>query len=48
MHRQKFALRFNSREIAAAAMLNHRIAVMHKVKVVEIGDKNQVLENPRE
>ena len=44
----KFACLFISHDLAVVDMLAHRIAVMQNGKLVEIGDKDQILKNPRE
>jgi peptide/nickel transport system ATP-binding protein len=46
--RLKFACLFISHDLAVVDMLAHRIAVMQNGKLVEIGDKDQILKNPRE
>jgi peptide/nickel transport system ATP-binding protein len=44
----KFACLFISHDLAVVDMLAHRIAVMERGKLVEIGDRDQILKNPRE
>ena len=46
--RLKFACLFISHDLAVVDMLAHRIAVMQNGKLVEIGEKDQILKNPRE
>lgn len=46
--RLKFACLFISHDLAVVDILAHRIAVMQSGKLVEIGDKEQILKNPRE
>ena len=44
----KFACLFISHDLAVVDMLAHRIAVMERGKLVEIGDRDQILKNPQE
>ncbi len=44
----KFACLFISHDLAVVVMLAHRIAVMERGKLVEIGDRDQILKNPQE
>lgn len=44
----KFACLFISHDLAVVDMLAHRIAVMERGKLVEIGERDQILKNPQE
>jgi peptide/nickel transport system ATP-binding protein len=44
----KFACLFISHDLAVVDMLAHRVAVMERGKLVEIGDRDQILKNPQE
>jgi peptide/nickel transport system ATP-binding protein len=44
----KFACLFISHGLAVVDMLAHRIAVMERGKLVEIGDRDQIFKNPQE
>jgi peptide/nickel transport system ATP-binding protein len=44
----KFACLFISHDLAVVDMLAHRIAVMERGKLVEVGDRDQILKNPQE
>jgi peptide/nickel transport system ATP-binding protein len=44
----KFACLFISHDIAVVEILAHRIAVMQNGKLVEVGTRDQVLNNPKE
>jgi peptide/nickel transport system ATP-binding protein len=44
----KFACLFISHDIAVVEILAHRIAVMQHGRLVEVGDRDQVLRNPRD
>jgi peptide/nickel transport system ATP-binding protein len=44
----KFACLFISHDLAVVDMLAHRIAVMERGRLVEIGDRDQILKNPQE
>lgn len=46
--RLKFACLFISHDLAVVDILSHRIAVMHEGRLVEIGQRDQILKNPRE
>jgi peptide/nickel transport system ATP-binding protein len=39
---------FISHDLAVVDMLAHRIAVMERGKLVEVGDRDQILKNPQE
>jgi peptide/nickel transport system ATP-binding protein len=43
----KFACLFISHDLAVVDMLAHRIAVMQHGKLVEIGERDQILKNPQ-
>jgi peptide/nickel transport system ATP-binding protein len=43
-----FACLFISHDIAVVEILSHRIAVMQHGKLVEIGPRDQILNNPKE
>jgi peptide/nickel transport system ATP-binding protein len=45
---QQFATLFISHDLAVVDLLAHRIAVMHRGRIVEQGTKEQILRNPRE
>jgi peptide/nickel transport system ATP-binding protein len=45
---QQFATLFISHDLAVVDFLAHRIAVMHRGRIVEQGTKEQILRNPRE
>jgi peptide/nickel transport system ATP-binding protein len=44
----KFACLFISHDLAVVDMLAHRIAVMQNGELVEVGDRDQILKNPKE
>ena len=44
----KFACLFISHDLAVVDMLAHRIAVMERGKLVEIGERDQILKNPQQ
>jgi peptide/nickel transport system ATP-binding protein len=44
----KFACLFISHDLAVVDLLAHRIAVMEKGKLVEVGTRDQILKNPQE
>jgi peptide/nickel transport system ATP-binding protein len=44
----KFACLFISHDLAVVDLLAHRIAVMEKGKLVEVGDRDQILKEPKE
>ena len=44
----QFACLFVSHDLAVVDLLAHRIAVMHRGKIVEQGPKEQILRNPRD
>jgi peptide/nickel transport system ATP-binding protein len=44
----KFACLFISHDIAVVEILAHRIAVMQHGRLVEVGDRDQVLRNPQD
>lgn len=44
----KFACLFISHDLAVVDMLAHRIAVMERGRLVEVGDRDQILKAPRE
>lgn len=44
----KFACLFISHDLAVVDMLAHRIAVMERGKLVEVGDRDQILKNPQQ
>ena len=46
--RYGLTLMFISHDLAVVDMLAHRIAVMERGKLVEIGDRDQILKNPQE
>ncbi|TBN57348.1 ABC transporter ATP-binding protein [Glaciihabitans arcticus] len=45
---QQFATLFISHDLAVVDLLAHRIAVMHRGKIVEQGSKEQILRNPQD
>ena len=45
---QQFATLFISHDLAVVDLLAHRIAVMHRGKIVEQGTKEQILRNPKD
>ena len=44
----KFACLFISHDLAVVDILAHRIAVMQQGRLVEVGDRNQILTNPQD
>jgi peptide/nickel transport system ATP-binding protein len=44
----KFACLFISHDIAVVEILAHRIAVMQNGRLVEVGDRDQILKNPKD
>lgn len=44
----KFACLFISHDIAVVEILSHRIAVMQNGRLVEVGDRDQILRNPQD
>lgn len=44
----KFACLFISHDLAVVDILSHRIAVMQNGRLVEVGDRDQILKNPRD
>jgi peptide/nickel transport system ATP-binding protein len=44
----KFACLFISHDLAVVDVLSHRIAVMQHGRLVEVGQKDQILQNPKE
>jgi peptide/nickel transport system ATP-binding protein len=44
----KFACLFISHDLAVVDILSHRIAVMQNGRLVEVGERDEVLKNPRE
>ena len=44
----KFACLFISHDIAVVEILAHRIAVMQHGRLVEVGDRDQILRNPQD
>ncbi len=44
----KFACLFISHDIAVVEILSHRIAVMQQGRLVEVGDRDQILRNPQD
>jgi peptide/nickel transport system ATP-binding protein len=44
----KFACLFISHDIAVVEILAHRIAVMQNGKLVEVGDRDQILRSPKD
>ena len=44
----QFACLFVSHDLAVVDVLVHRIAVMHKGKLVEVGSRDQILRNPKD
>jgi len=44
----KFACIFISHDLAVVDILSHRIAVMQNGRLVEVGDRDQILKNPRD
>jgi peptide/nickel transport system ATP-binding protein len=47
-HKLQFACLFISHDLAVVDMLAHRIAVMHRGKLVEQGPRDQILRNPQD
>ena len=46
--KMKFACLFISHDLAVVDILSHRIAVMQEGRLVEVGQRDQILKNPRE
>lgn len=44
----KFACLFISHDLAVVDILSHRIAVMQNGRLVEVGDRDQILKNPKD
>jgi len=44
----QFACLFVSHDLAVVDLLAHRIAVMHRGRIVEQGTKEEILRNPRD
>jgi peptide/nickel transport system ATP-binding protein len=47
-HELQFACLFISHDLAVVDLLSHRIAVMHRGKIVEQGPRDEILRNPKE
>ncbi|MEY5004347.1 MAG: hypothetical protein RLZZ594_377, partial [Actinomycetota bacterium] len=46
--RLKFACLFISHDLAVVDILSHRIAVMQHGRLVEVGERDQILKNPQD
>jgi peptide/nickel transport system ATP-binding protein len=44
----QFACLFVSHDLAVVDLLSHRIAVMHRGKIVETGTRDEILRSPKE